>query len=110
VTFSASAADLVDGSLTPTCVPPSGSTFPIGTTTVTCSATDTAGNTGSDTFDVTVGGVVNPEPTPPPTSTADRWVAPSSGGSPLLLLGFAVVAGLVALIVLVGRQDRDEVA
>jgi hypothetical protein len=28
--------------------------FPIGTTTVTCTATDTAGNTGSDSFVVTV--------------------------------------------------------
>jgi hypothetical protein len=50
----ATATDLVDGSLTPTCLPASGSTFPLGTTTVTCSATDAAGNTGSATFTVTV--------------------------------------------------------
>jgi hypothetical protein len=37
-----------------TCTPASGSTFPLGATTVTCSATDTAGNTGSSTFTVTV--------------------------------------------------------
>jgi hypothetical protein len=36
------------------CVPPSGSVFPIGTTTVTCTATDAAGNTAQSTFDVTV--------------------------------------------------------
>ena len=36
------------------CLPASGSTFPLGTTTVTCSATDTAGNTGSATFTITV--------------------------------------------------------
>ncbi|HUU45787.1 MAG TPA: HYR domain-containing protein [Acidobacteriota bacterium] len=36
------------------CVPPSGSFFPIGTTTVTCTAVDSAGNSGGCTFDVTV--------------------------------------------------------
>ena len=53
-TFVATATDLVDGSLTPTCLPASGSTFVLGTTPVTCSATDAAGNTGSASFDVTV--------------------------------------------------------
>jgi hypothetical protein len=37
-----------------TCTPPPGSSFPKGTTTVTCTATDAAGNTGSCTFTVTV--------------------------------------------------------
>jgi hypothetical protein len=35
------------------CVPASGSTFPVGTTPVTCTATDGAGNTASCTFTVT---------------------------------------------------------
>ncbi|GAA2722898.1 endo-1,4-beta-xylanase [Cellulomonas aerilata] len=38
------AGDTRDGVLTPTCSPASGSRFPVGTTTVTCSATDAAGN------------------------------------------------------------------
>jgi hypothetical protein len=50
----ATAHDVVDGDLTPTCSPASGSTFPVGTTTVTCSATDSHGNTGSASFSVTV--------------------------------------------------------
>ena len=50
----ASAHDVVDGDLTPTCAPASGSTFPVGTTTVTCSVTDAHGNTGSASFSVTV--------------------------------------------------------
>ena len=54
VTLSASANDNVDGPLTPTCTPSSGSTFPVGTTKVTCSATDSSGNTGSASFNVTV--------------------------------------------------------
>ena len=54
VTFSASASDLVDGSIPITCTPASGSTFPLGTTTVTCSATDKTGNEASGSFKVTV--------------------------------------------------------
>ncbi len=34
------------------CVPPSGANFPLGVTPVTCTATDTAGNMASITFDV----------------------------------------------------------
>src|SRR2546428_43600 len=36
------------------CNPPSGSLFHIGTTTVNCTATDAAGNTGSGSFTITV--------------------------------------------------------
>jgi|ERR671923_216356 hypothetical protein len=43
--------------------PASGSIFPIGDTEVQCSATDEAGNTGTESFVVTV----NP-PSPPPTT------------------------------------------
>jgi hypothetical protein len=49
VTYTATAQDANDGALPVTCVPPSGSVFPVGTTTVTCTATDSAGNTGTDT-------------------------------------------------------------
>ena len=60
VTYTASANDDRDGPLTPTCNPASGSTFPVGTTTVTCTATDAAGNTGTASFTVTVTPVVVP--------------------------------------------------
>ena len=40
--------------VTSSCAPPSGSVFALGTTTVTCTATDTAGNSASCTFTVTV--------------------------------------------------------
>jgi hypothetical protein len=36
--------------------PPSGSTFPVGTTTVSCTASDTCGNSTNKTFTVTVSG------------------------------------------------------
>jgi hypothetical protein len=37
-----------------TCVPPSGATFPAGVTTVTCTATDSQGNSATCTFTVTI--------------------------------------------------------
>ena len=44
--------------VTVACVPPSGTCFPVGVTTVTCTATDTAGNTATCSFSVTVFDVV----------------------------------------------------
>lgn len=43
-----------------TCVPPSGSFFPVGSTLVTCTATDANGSTASCTFTVTVSQVAQP--------------------------------------------------
>jgi hypothetical protein len=54
VTYTTGATDLVDGAVPVTCVPISGSTFPLGTTTVTCSASDTRHNTSTGTFTVTI--------------------------------------------------------
>jgi hypothetical protein len=56
VTFSASAVDTVDGSVKVSCNPSSGATFPVGTTTVTCTAKDSSGNVGSASFTVKVVG------------------------------------------------------
>ncbi|HET7486885.1 MAG TPA: HYR domain-containing protein [Acidimicrobiales bacterium] len=58
--FAVSATDRVDGTVAPTCSATSGSTFPLGTTTVACKATDTRGNTGSASFTVTVRDTVAP--------------------------------------------------
>jgi hypothetical protein len=54
VTYSASATDIVDGSLLVSCVPASGATFPLGATTVDCSATDSHGNSSNGSFIVNV--------------------------------------------------------
>ncbi len=64
VSFSATSSDGI-----PTCTPASGSAFPLGTTTVTCSATDGAGNTGSAGFDVTVRDTTAPSLTLPANQT-----------------------------------------
>jgi hypothetical protein len=72
------AVDALDGPIgAVTCAPVSGSTFPLGTTAVNCSATDTHGNTGQATFNVTV------RDTTPPTiylPTAASIVATSVTG------------------------------
>ena len=56
VSYAASAVDDVDGAVAVDCSPPSGSTFAIGTTQVTCTASDAAGNDASASFDVHVKG------------------------------------------------------
>ena len=55
VSYIATATDLVDGSVAVNCTPPSGATFPVGTTNVDCQAIDTAGNAANGSFNVTVG-------------------------------------------------------
>jgi hypothetical protein len=72
VDFTATATDVVSSKLTVTCTSASGSTFAIGTTSVTCSATDKAENTSSATFNVTVVDTTSPVVTltvPPPGTT-----------------------------------------
>jgi hypothetical protein len=54
VAYSAAATDAVDGAVDATCSPASGSTFALGSTTVTCSATDATGNPASGSFLVDV--------------------------------------------------------
>src|SRR5215211_4721906 len=75
VSYTATATDAVDGdSVSVTCTPESGSIFPIGTTTVTCTAVDAAGNEGTASFTVTVTDTTSPVITVPEDITV---VAPS---------------------------------
>lgn len=70
------ATDDVDPAPTVGCAPPSGSAFDLGTTTVTCTATDATGNSSSATFNVTVRLAA-------PTLTG-AWAKPLDGGVPAL--------------------------
>ncbi|HEV7923429.1 MAG TPA: HYR domain-containing protein [Thermoanaerobaculia bacterium] len=54
VKYDVTASDDIDGAIAPSCLPASGSLFPVGKTTVTCTATDAALNLGGGSFDVTV--------------------------------------------------------
>lgn len=58
VNYSVKAIDNVDGVVSPECGPIAGSFFPIGDTTVTCSASDLAANRASKSFMVTVESVI----------------------------------------------------
>jgi hypothetical protein len=61
VSYLATANDNVDGPVPVLCTPPSGSTFPLGLTTVQCSATDAHNNTAHGSFTIFV------QDTTPPT-------------------------------------------
>lgn len=52
--FTAYAVDNVDGAVAVTCAPKSGSMFPVGATTVTCSAADKKGNKKTATLTINV--------------------------------------------------------
>jgi hypothetical protein len=67
VAYQASASDSVDGAIGPTCAPPSGHVFRVGTTKVRCSATDEAGNTATGSFAVAVRDRTKPSLTLPTT-------------------------------------------
>ena len=61
MTFPATAHDAVDGIISVTCTPPSGSMFPVGHTTVRCTATDAAGNTATKNILIHVEPYVEPD-------------------------------------------------
>ena len=75
VTYAASATDLVDPAPVMGCAPASGSTFPLGTTTVNCTATDATGNQSSGSFDVAVVDTTAPALTMPPAVAAEATSA-----------------------------------
>jgi len=54
VSFEVSVSDSCDSAPVLECTPASGSVFPLGTTTVNCTATDADGNSSECSFDVTV--------------------------------------------------------
>ncbi len=72
VTYTApTAIDIVDGPVSVSCVPASGSTFAIGTTPVNCSATDAHGNTGASSFNVIVSDMTAPVLVLPASAAAE---------------------------------------
>jgi hypothetical protein len=68
--------DAVDGPGVATCSPPSGSTFAIGTSIVTCTATDNAGNISTLTFAVII-----------KVKTTGASEGTLAGGSPIAVTG-----------------------
>lgn len=82
------------------CTPASGSTFAVGTTTVTCSVSDADGETASAAFTVTVDSAGEDSAVPGATDveTGEPW----AGSAPFE----AAVAGLGAGLVLLGLARR----
>lgn len=75
VTFAATAVDDVDGPVPVEAMPESGSTFPLGVTTVDLGASDAAGNTAFKTFKVTVQDTTPPVISAPAALTAEATSA-----------------------------------
>lgn len=94
VSYAVTAADGVDASLLVLCTPASGSTFAIGTTAVSCTATDAAGNTANATFSVTVTGAAEQ------LAALLRAAAAAAGLEPQA----AVLAKLVSAAVAAGHR------
>lgn len=97
VVFAASAADNLDGPLPAACVPASGAIFPLGSTTVSCSAADAHGNAAQGAFTVTV------QDTTPPVVTVPAGVsveASAANGAVVTFVASAqdAVDGAVAIV------------
>ncbi len=84
VSFTATASDANPVSPTLTCTPISGSTFPLGTTVVTCSATGASGTTAHGSFTVRV-----QDTRPPVISTEPDIILEATGptGAPVTYPG-----------------------
>ena len=103
VTFTATANDAVDGAVPVTCVPASGSLFPVGETTVLAGARDNAGNLSAGSFKVTVVLVSRLAFTRQPTNgQAGITLAPvevsllDAGGQPMTTANATVTLSLAA--------------
>lgn len=95
-TFSASASDIVDGNVPVICDASSGDTFPLGVTTVHCSATDTHGNPVSGSFTVTVQDTTAPDLTLPSNITEEA-TGPSGAAVTFFTSAIDLVDGSVAV-------------
>lgn len=76
VTYAAPTATDAVGVTEESCSPASGTTFALGTTTVTCTAADAAGNRASGTFTVTVQDTTAPALSDMPTDITAEATAP----------------------------------
>ncbi|MGH9509157.1 MAG: HYR domain-containing protein [Terriglobales bacterium] len=74
VSFSVSATDNLDPNPVLTCGPASGSTFPLGFTTVSCTATDASGNIANASFFVRVVDITPPTLTVPADMTVPATI------------------------------------
>jgi len=94
-TYTAEATDDVDGAVTPACTPASGSTFALGSTDVTCVATDATGNSSAESFTVTVVDTTAPTLSLPAAFSVDAS-GPSGGVVTYAASAADAVSGAIA--------------
>jgi len=107
VAFNAVGQDLTDGTIRPTCVPAPGSSFSVGTTAVTCTATDSEGNVGIGRLEVLVTSDASAARTA--TGEAEGPADATSTGSDRslwLLAGGSVLVGVLFLVLGERRRNR----
>ncbi|MGH8900616.1 MAG: D-alanyl-D-alanine carboxypeptidase family protein [Egibacteraceae bacterium] len=98
--------------LAPACAPQSGTVFPVGATTVTCTTTDAAGNVASSNFDVTVRPPVAPSTVPPvapskvPPTTRDAEPPPDLRTPVAADDGVDTVAGVAVPIAFLANDTQ----
>jgi hypothetical protein len=109
VAFDASASDAVDGTVAVACTPASGTTLPVGATTVSCRATDARGNEGSADFTATVTPF---EPLPAVSLVDGRRVEGSDAGTTELeiILRLSAPADPAGVTVRLATADGTAVA
>jgi CSLREA domain-containing protein len=91
------ASDLVSGAVSASCSAASGGTIPLGTTTVTCTATDAAGNSSSASFTVIVVDTTAPVLSLPESFTVDA-TSPSGAAVTLTVSAVDLVVGTVSVV------------
>jgi hypothetical protein len=109
VTYVATATDDVDPAPTLTCDPVSGSTFPLGETTVSCTATDASDNSSEGSF------VVSVVDTTAPTVSCGPGVNPAGKPNPDASAGFRQLntsdsVGVVSLVLTDGAFTSGDFA
>ena len=98
VSYTASATDNTDGAVTAACTPASGSTFGLGTTTVSCSAHDAAGNTSSGSFTVAVRDTTAPTLTVPANITSIEATGPTGAIVTFVATAVDVADGMPSVV------------
>jgi sugar lactone lactonase YvrE len=97
VAFTASATDAVDGALPVTCTPASNGLFPLGPTSVSCTATNSAGRSTSESFTVTVVDTTPPTLVAPPGATGIA-TSPTGAIVPFVVDATDLVDGTVPVV------------
>jgi len=89
--------DFADGPLTAMCTPASGTVFAVGTTTVNCTATNSAQMTTSHSFTVTVTPFVAPPPPVPGATPAGRNVSVAPTTASTIVFSNVTAAGITSV-------------